>query len=116
MREITQKTDLHQVFQTGFHQTDVALNFGIYLYRENFPIILTIAPFSAVVSFLINAVGFSLEWWNLNHYMSIETVSALPLNIGLYPVLGCYSDSTMRAFSAIDAAVHTRYASMLIGY
>lgn len=64
--------------------------FGVYLYRKNPLIVLAIAPFSAVVSFLINAVGFALEWWNLTPYMRIETLAALPLNIGLYPVLGSW--------------------------
>ena len=56
------------------------------------------APLASVVSFLINAVGFGLELWNLAPYTRIETLSALPLNIGLYPVLGCWCIVLIRRF------------------
>lgn len=64
--------------------------FGVYLYRRHSLLILTVAPFASVVSFVINAVGFYLNFWNLNPPMRIETLSAYPLDLGLYPVLGCW--------------------------
>ncbi|QSO45492.1 CBO0543 family protein [Alicyclobacillus mengziensis] len=72
--------------------------FGAFLYRNHPLTVLTVAPFASVVSFLINAVGFGLEWWNLAPYTPIETLSALPLNIGLYPVLGCWCIVLIRRF------------------
>ncbi|KPV45668.1 CBO0543 family protein [Alicyclobacillus ferrooxydans] len=71
---------------------------GAFLYRNHPLTVLTVAPFASVVSFLINAVGFGLEWWNLAPYTRIETFSALPLNMGLYPVLGCWCIVLIRRF------------------
>ncbi|MCF8566990.1 hypothetical protein LLE49_19910 [Alicyclobacillus tolerans] len=63
---------------------------GVYLYHKHPLTVLTVAPFASVVSFVINTFGFALEFWSLNPPMRIETLSALPLDIGLYPVLGCW--------------------------
>lgn len=63
---------------------------GGLLYRNHPLLVLTVASLASVVSFLINAVGFGMEWWNLAPYTRIETLVVLPFNIDLYPVLGCW--------------------------
>ena len=72
--------------------------FGVFLYRKHPLIVLAVAPFASVASFVINAVGFGLEWWNLAPYTRMETLSVLPFNIGLYPVLGCWCIVLIRRF------------------
>ncbi len=64
---------------------------ALYLARKNPKILLLISPVGAVLSFVINAFGFQLKFWDFTPLIpDDENVSALPLNIGLYPVLGSY--------------------------
>lgn len=64
--------------------------FGVYLYHKNALIVLTVAPLASALSFVINAIGFGFGWWHLHPPIRIETISALPFDIGLYPVLGSW--------------------------
>ena len=51
---------------------------------------MTIFPISALLAFIINEFGFYFEFWNLTPILSVKTMSALPLNLGIFPILGCY--------------------------
>ncbi|ULL16232.1 hypothetical protein DVH26_18340 [Paenibacillus sp. H1-7] len=65
--------------------------FGIYLYKKDRKILLLIYPISVVISMFINDVGFHLKFWDFTpHIPDDETISALPLDLGLYPILGSY--------------------------
>lgn len=53
--------------------------------------LLLISPISAVVSLVINSFGFQMMFWDFTPLIpNDESVSALPLDIGLYPVLASY--------------------------
>lgn len=64
---------------------------AVHLVLKSPKTLLLIAPFSAAISFLINAFGFQLELWDFTPLIpDDQNVSALPINIGLYPILGSY--------------------------
>ncbi|MDR6885026.1 CBO0543 family protein [Bacillus sp. 3255] len=65
--------------------------FGIYLYKKARIVVLLIFPFTATISALINDMGYHLEFWDFTPLIeNDETLSALPLDIGLYPVFAGY--------------------------
>jgi hypothetical protein len=64
--------------------------FGIFLYRKDRKVIIFIAPIASVISFVINEIGYSSEWWEFSpSFQENETLSALPMDIGLFPFLAC---------------------------
>lgn len=65
----------------------VPLILGIFLYHIDSRIFLTIFTFSCMMSFTFNTLGTYLGFWNVYPYNK-SYFSYLPLNIGLYPVLG----------------------------
>ncbi|MBP1965426.1 CBO0543 family protein [Paenibacillus aceris] len=65
--------------------------FGIYLYRKSRVLIVIIFPITVTISSLINDTGYHLNFWDFTPLIeNDETLSALPLDIGLYPVMACY--------------------------
>lgn len=74
---------------------------GAYLYCRHPLLVLTVAPFASVISFVINAAEFVLGVWNLKPFMRIETLSAYPFDLGLYPVLGCWCMILIQRFGRI---------------
>lgn len=65
--------------------------FGIYLYKKSRIVVLLIFPITVTISALINDTGYHLELWDFTpHIENDETLSALPLDLGLYPVLSGY--------------------------
>lgn len=64
---------------------------GIYLARKNPLVLLLLFPAGAMISSLINALGFHLKFWDFTPLIpEDESISALPLDLGLYPLLGCF--------------------------
>lgn len=62
--------------------------YGIYLYKKSPIIVWLFCPISAAISALINDIGYHLEFWDFTPLIqNDETLSALPLDLGLYPVL-----------------------------
>ncbi|WP_026975913.1 CBO0543 family protein [Alicyclobacillus contaminans] len=59
---------------------------GVYLWRRDSRAVVTVVPCAVAVSFLFNLIGFNMEWWSMVPRTRLETTSALPLNLGLYPV------------------------------
>ncbi|QNK54709.1 CBO0543 family protein [Paenibacillus sp. PAMC21692] len=48
-----------------------------------------ISPITAVISIFINVVGFYFDFWHYKpEFQKIETISAMPLDVGLFAVLG----------------------------
>lgn len=47
-------------------------------------------PFGAVLSFFINELGFHFGFWEVHPFPNPKTIAALPFNLGLFPILGCY--------------------------
>ncbi|KRF18641.1 CBO0543 family protein [Paenibacillus sp. Soil787] len=61
--------------------------FGLFLYKKASNIVILISPISSIISSVINAVGYHLEFWDFTPLIqNDETISALPFDIGLYPV------------------------------
>jgi hypothetical protein len=63
---------------------------GGYLFKKDAQIVLIVSPFASVVAFTVNELGFYMNFWHLQPYFDEEGVSALPYNLGLYPVLSCW--------------------------
>jgi hypothetical protein len=71
--------------------------FGIYLLRKTPIVILTIVPIASLVALLINTFGFFLNLWSFKPLISSEeSLSALPLDLGLYPIIACFMIQWMR--------------------
>jgi hypothetical protein len=65
--------------------------FGIMLHRKAPIVIYLIVPVAATVSALINDVGYHLGFWDFTPKIdNDETLSALPLDLGLYPVMASF--------------------------
>lgn len=65
--------------------------FGIMLHKKAPIVIYLICPIAATVSALINDIGYHLGFWDFTPKIdNDETLSALPLDLGLYPVIGSY--------------------------
>ncbi|WP_138754006.1 CBO0543 family protein [Paenibacillus sinopodophylli] len=64
---------------------------AIPLIRKKTKLLLLIFPIGAVVSMVINSLGFQMNFWDFTPFIpNDESVSAMPLDLGLYPVLGSY--------------------------
>ncbi|MBM7646376.1 hypothetical protein JOD45_002604 [Scopulibacillus daqui] len=61
--------------------------FGVWLYLINPKAVLTIAPFMSVIAYTVNQWGFYVEFWDLMPVLKDKTASAVPFNLGIYPVL-----------------------------
>ncbi|MDU0202496.1 MULTISPECIES: CBO0543 family protein [Paenibacillus] len=83
--------------------------FGIYLYRKSRIIVFLIFPITVTISSLINDTGYHLNFWDFTPLIeNDETLSALPLDIGLYPVMAGYMIYWIRK--------NNRHAFLKIGF
>ncbi|WP_435920869.1 CBO0543 family protein [Paenibacillus sp. DYY-L-2] len=65
--------------------------FGLYLFKKSPIIILITMPIASLVTLIINELGFYFKFWSFNPSTPTdESVSALPLDLGIYPVLACF--------------------------
>lgn len=65
--------------------------FGILLIRKSPIVIYLIYPIAAIVSAFFNDIGYHLGFWDFTPKIDHdETLSALPLDLGLYPITGSY--------------------------
>ncbi|WP_103106621.1 CBO0543 family protein [Brevibacillus reuszeri] len=65
--------------------------FGLWLYTVNPKLVLTMAPFSSVISFLVNHWGIYNGLWILTPILKIKTTSTIPMDIGLFPIISCFT-------------------------
>ncbi len=65
--------------------------FGMWLYFKNSKVVLTIAPFSAATSFVVNIWGTYNNFWLFTPILEPKTASILPADIGLFPVVACFN-------------------------
>lgn len=50
---------------------------------------LVMSPITAIIALLINTIGFYFDFWHFKPVLERnETISAIPLDLGLYAVLG----------------------------
>lgn len=62
---------------------------GIYIYIKEKSLFLTIYPFGCTISYTFNMIGFYFKFWDIAPY-GYGIFASLPLNLGLYPILGTY--------------------------
>ncbi|MCM3791461.1 hypothetical protein M3221_24360 [Domibacillus indicus] len=62
----------------------------LHLNSKNKKLIPLIAPMTSAAAFLINELWFHFNFGEVYPFPDQKTLSALPFNIGLYPVVGCY--------------------------
>lgn len=59
-----------------------------HLYKKDKLLIPLIGSFFCIVSFIINELGFYFGFWKV--VSSFNTISFLPFNLGLYPILASF--------------------------
>ncbi|MBK5490975.1 hypothetical protein ABH963_003664 [Bacillus sp. RC55] len=62
----------------------------LHLYKKERRIIPLIGSFFCVVAFVVNEFGLYFGFWRIAPFLDQKTLSALPFNIGLYPILASY--------------------------
>lgn len=62
--------------------------FGVWLFNKDKKLVVTIAPFSVVVSHITNTFGFSLNFWKVTPINSDDFLPLL-LDLGYFSLLGC---------------------------
>ncbi|MES5930245.1 hypothetical protein QCI77_30615 [Bacillus cereus group sp. MG9] len=62
----------------------------LHLYKKERRILPLIGSFSCVVAFVVNEFGFYCGFWRIVPILDQKTLSALPFNIGIYPILASY--------------------------
>jgi hypothetical protein len=69
---------------------------GIYLVRKSPKILLLIFPVGALISMIINSLGFQMKFWDFTPLIpDDQSVSAMPLDLGLYPLIACFMIRTI---------------------
>lgn len=63
--------------------------FGSLLYRKSPKIVILITPICIATAFTVNEWGFNY-FWIFEPVYSNPSLATYPLNLGLYPVLGCF--------------------------
>lgn len=63
--------------------------FGIWLFNKDKRIITFIFPFSSVIAYLANSLGYYFNFWRLEP-TDLNSFSALPLIIGYFPIMGSF--------------------------
>lgn len=88
MRNTTDRVILIMIFNiiVGFI---IPWVFGIYLYFKDRKTLLTIVPLGAAIALFYNAIGFYVPFWKIND-LSLGRISALPFDLGAYPILLSY--------------------------
>lgn len=64
--------------------------FGVTLYFKDKKTVLIIAPFSSILAYIVNEFCFHLNFWRLVPVNINDDYTSISVNLGLYPVLGCY--------------------------
>ncbi|MCR8656526.1 CBO0543 family protein [Paenibacillus endoradicis] len=99
--------------------------FGLYLIRKAPVVILITLPIASLVALLINIFGFHLNFWSFTPFISgEESMSVLPMDLGLYPVISCYMIHWIRIsqinhvvilFVVITFTTFLEYLTLLMG-
>jgi len=64
--------------------------FGVTLYFKDRKTVLIIAPFSSILGYTVNEFCFHLNFWRLVPVNINDDLTSMSVNLGLYPILGCY--------------------------
>ncbi|MCI2257251.1 hypothetical protein L2D08_23350 [Domibacillus sp. PGB-M46] len=61
-----------------------------HLHPKDKQLIPLIAPFAAVVAFIVNGLGVYFGFWRFYPFIELNVFATYPCNLGIFPVLGCY--------------------------
>lgn len=61
---------------------------GVWILRRNFKILILYYPLGVAVSACINNIGFNY-FWNILPNTHNQSLAALPMDLGIYPIAGC---------------------------
>lgn len=64
--------------------------FGVILYFKDNKTVLIIAPLSSILGYTVNEFCFHLNFWRLVPVNINDDFTSISVNLGLYPILGCY--------------------------
>lgn len=62
----------------------------LHLYKRDKTIIPLIGSFFCIVAFTVNEFGLYFGFWRIAPFLDQKTLSGLPFNVGLYPILASY--------------------------
>lgn len=63
---------------------------ALFLLKKDLRIFLLTAPFAAVVAFTFDVLGIYFQFWRIDPKNEIEMFAALPMYLGIYPILTAY--------------------------
>ncbi|PRS26210.1 hypothetical protein C6W19_25695 [Bacillus sp. RJGP41] len=78
---------------------------GVYLFRKQKRLFIIFYPIATATSFFINEIGFNY-FWEMDINYKQESLTALPYDLGLYPILGIL----------FICAIHFKKISILITF
>lgn len=61
---------------------------GVWILRRNFTILILYYPLGVAISASINNIGFNY-FWNILPNTHNQSLAALPMDLGIYPIAGC---------------------------
>ena len=64
--------------------------FGMILLTKDWNMMVFTFPFASMISFFVNTLGFYYFWDLTPIFKREQSLSRLPTEIGLYPILSCY--------------------------
>lgn len=63
---------------------------ALILVYKDYRLILVISPITSVIAFIINGWGTHFHFWRVAPYSMDQYISAMPYNLGIFPVLCSY--------------------------
>lgn len=98
---------------------------GLIILKKKTGVIVTIVPIASLIAMVFNELGFYFKFWSFGPVTpSDESLSALPLDLGIYPVMAClmiFWIRTKRIRHVVSIGVITiattllEYAALLMG-
>ena len=62
----------------------------LHLYKKDKLVLFFIAPFSSVISYVVNTVAYYFGYWEITPFPKLKNLASLPFELGFYPILACY--------------------------
>ncbi len=69
------------------------------LYKKDKTLLFLFAPYSIVSAYIVNAIGYYFNFWEVLPFPNQKHIASLPFDLGIYPVLGCYLIFFIRKFN-----------------
>ncbi|WP_283248368.1 CBO0543 family protein [Lysinibacillus fusiformis] len=62
----------------------------LHLYKKDKLVLFFIAPFSSVISYVVNTVAYYFGFWEVTPFPKHKNLASIPFELGFYPILTCY--------------------------